>query len=158
MTMKGLPSSYNKDLQGDKEPLFDADDTLRAVLEIATGVLATLIVNPQAMRAALSLDMLATDLCYYLVRKGVPFRKGHELSGKCVALAEDKKCSLSDLKYEDFKTISSDFQPDVLNLWNYEASVQQYQADGGTSKEAVQRQIAAAEKWLQAKEAEREGY
>jgi argininosuccinate lyase len=71
MTLKGLPSTYNKDLQEDKEPLFDAVDTVAASLRIAEGVIATLNVNADKMRAALTMDMLATDLADYLVRKGV---------------------------------------------------------------------------------------
>ena len=71
MSLKGLPSTYNKDLQEDKEPLFDTVDTLSATLQIAEGVVATLNVNKEKMRAALTLDMLATDLADYLVRKGV---------------------------------------------------------------------------------------
>jgi len=71
MSLKGLPSTYNKDLQEDKEPLFDTVDTLSATLQIAEGVIATLNVNKEKMRAALTLDMLATDLADYLVRKGV---------------------------------------------------------------------------------------
>jgi argininosuccinate lyase len=73
MTLKGLPSTYNKDLQEDKEPLFDAVDTISASLKIAEGVVATLEVHPERMQAALTMDMLATDLADYLVRKGVSF-------------------------------------------------------------------------------------
>lgn len=73
MTLKGLPSTYNKDLQEDKEPLFDAVDTVTASFQIAEGVIATLNVNAEKMRAALTMDMLATDLADYLVRKGVRF-------------------------------------------------------------------------------------
>lgn len=73
--------------------MFDAADTLDKVLQISTGVMSTLTVNADKMRAALSVDMLATDLAYYLVRKGVPFRDAHSLSGECVALAETKGVS-----------------------------------------------------------------
>lgn len=71
MSLKGLPSTYNKDLQEDKEPLFDTVDTVSACFKIAEGVIATLTVHPEKMRAALTMDMLATDLADYLVRKGV---------------------------------------------------------------------------------------
>jgi argininosuccinate lyase len=71
MTLKGLPSTYNKDLQEDKEPLFDAIDTLSGCIQITTGVLATMTINPKRMVGALSKEMLATDLAEYLVRKGV---------------------------------------------------------------------------------------
>jgi argininosuccinate lyase len=71
MTLKGIPSTYNKDLQEDKEPLFDAVDSITRCLQIATGVISTLEISPEKMRAALTPDMLATDLADYLVRKGV---------------------------------------------------------------------------------------
>lgn len=71
MTYKGTPSTYNKDLQEDKEPLFDAVDTINGCIQIATGVLSTLSINPQRMKSCLSIEMLATDLAEYLVRKGV---------------------------------------------------------------------------------------
>ncbi len=71
MTYKGLPSTYNKDLQEDKEPLFDAIDNISGCIQISTGVIATLTIKPEVMRNALSTDMLATDLAEYLVRKGV---------------------------------------------------------------------------------------
>lgn len=71
VSLKGLPSTYNKDLQEDKEPLFDVVDTISACFKIAEGVIATLNVHPEKMRAALTMDMLATDLADYLVRKGV---------------------------------------------------------------------------------------
>ncbi len=73
MTYKGLPSTYNKDLQEDKEPVFDAIDTLSGCVQITSGVLSTLTINAEKMRGALSKDMLATDLAEYLVRKGVLF-------------------------------------------------------------------------------------
>ena len=90
MSVKGLPSSYNKDLQEDKEPLFDNVTTAINSIQIATGVLSTLSVNGDRMKAALSPDMLATDLADYLVRKGVPFRQTHHISGRAVILAEQK--------------------------------------------------------------------
>ena len=98
MTMlKGLPTSYNKDLQEDKEPLFDAVDSLNGSLQIACGVLSTLTVNPLPMRAALSPEMLATDLAEYLVRKGVPFRDAHHVAGAAVRMAEVQGVALPDL-------------------------------------------------------------
>lgn len=95
MTLKGLPSTYNKDLQEDKEPLFDCVETAQNSLQIATGVVSTLSVNPSKMRAALTTDMLATDLADYLVRKGVPFRETHHISGRAVAMTESKVCSIN---------------------------------------------------------------
>ena len=86
-TLKGLPSTYNKDLQEDKEPLFDTVTTLTLALPVTAGVLRTLQVNPTRMQAALSSDMLATDLADYLVRQGTPFRQAHHLVGQTVRRA-----------------------------------------------------------------------
>jgi len=107
MTLKGLPSTYNKDLQEDKEPLFDATTTLSGCLQITTGVLSTLKVNEAKLRASLSFDMLATDLAEYLVRKGVPFRETHHVAGAAVKLAEQKKCQLNQLTLEELKGLHS---------------------------------------------------
>ncbi|XP_022096345.1 argininosuccinate lyase-like [Acanthaster planci] len=148
MTLKGLPSTYNKDLQEDKEAMFDAYDTLTGVLQVATGVVSTLTINTDAMRKALSPDMLATDLAYYLVRKGIPFREAHGLSGGVVALAEQKKCSLTELTLVDLKTVSPAFEEDVSAVWDYENSVEQYTSAGGTSKPAVMKQVQQLEEWL----------
>ncbi|KAL2094602.1 hypothetical protein ACEWY4_009321 [Coilia grayii] len=149
MTLKGLPSTYNKDLQEDKEAMFDAYDTVEAVLQIATGVMATLKVNSSKMQAALSPDMLATDLAYYLVRKGVPFRQAHGCSGKAVALAEAKSVQLNELTLEDLHTASPLFESDVSSVWDYSSSVEQYSAMGGTAKSSVLAQIDHMKTWLE---------
>ncbi|XP_063059133.1 argininosuccinate lyase [Engraulis encrasicolus] len=149
MTLKGLPSTYNKDLQEDKEAMFDVYDTVEAVLQIATGVMATLKVNSGQMKAALSPDMLATDLAYYLVRKGVPFRQAHGCSGKAVALAEAKNVQLNELTLEDLHTASPLFESDVSSVWDYSSSVEQYSAMGGTAKSSVLTQIQHMSTWLE---------
>lgn len=148
MTMKGLPSTYNKDLQEDKEAMFDVYDTLMGVLQVTTGVLSTLSINKESMKAALSADMLATDVAYYLVRKGIPFREAHGLSGGVVALAETKKCALTDLTLDDLKTVSPTFESDITSVWDYENSVEQYTSTGGTSKSSVLQQIKELETWM----------
>eukprot|EP00122_Pirum_gemmata_P009603 Pgem_evm1s8863 len=99
-TLKGLPSTYNKDLQEDKEAMFDVADTLRDIFQIATGVTSTLTINKEKMLGALSIEMLATDIAYYLVRKGVPFREAHGIAGQAVKLAEDKNVQISDLSLQ----------------------------------------------------------
>ncbi|KZT68197.1 argininosuccinate lyase [Daedalea quercina L-15889] len=143
MSLKGLPSTYNKDLQEDKEPLFDTVDTVSAALKIAEGVIATLEINASAMSGALqeSSDMLATDLADYLVRKGIPFRETHHISGRAVALAESRKCSLSDLTLQDFKSLSEKFDEDVTKVFDFENSVQARCSIGGPHKAMVERQI-----------------
>jgi len=138
--LKGLPSTYNKDLQEDKELLFDCVDTLHATIPISTGVLSTLEPVGSAMSSGLHGEMLATDLADYLVRKGVPFRETHHIAGEAVALAEDKGCSLTDLTYTDLAPLHELFEPDVTDVWQMEASVEARSAAGGTSKEAVLKQ------------------
>jgi argininosuccinate lyase len=141
MTVKAIPTSYNKDLQEDKEALFDSYDTINYLIRIATGVIDTLKINRENMQAALSVDLLATDLAYYLVRKGVPFRAAHTHSGQCVSLAEKQGCSLKDLKLEQLKEICEHFDTDVLDIYNFEKSVEQYTSTGGTARSSVQTQI-----------------
>lgn len=148
MTLKGLPSTYNKDLQEDKEPLFDAVDTLGGTLQIATGVIATLTPRPDRLAAALSPDMLATDLADYLVRAGVPFRETHHVAGAAVRLAEERSCQLSDLTAADLHTLHPAFGPDVTDVWDYERSVESRDATGGTSRRAVMAQIDTLREWL----------
>ncbi|KAM3868747.1 argininosuccinate lyase-like [Diretmus argenteus] len=148
MTLKGLPSTYNKDLQEDKEAMFDCYDTLHAVLQVTTGVMSTLKINQCVMEAALSPDMLATDLAYYLVRKGMPFREAHGISGKAVFMAESKKMPLNHLTLEDLGTISPLFGSDVSSVWDYRSSVEQYSAPGGTAKSSVAAQVEHLRNWL----------
>lgn len=149
MTVKGLPSCYNKDLQEDKEALFDSIDTILAMLRISCGVVSTMTVNNDACLKSLDPEMLATDLAYYLVRKGVPFRSAHELSGECVKLAEDTNCKLALLTLEQLKSISPVFEEDVSEVWNYENSVEQYSVTGGTARCSVIKQIKEINKIIQ---------
>ncbi|KAJ3544113.1 hypothetical protein NMY22_g2895 [Coprinellus aureogranulatus] len=141
VTLKGLPSTYNKDLQEDKEPLFDTVDNISASLKIAEGVIATMNVHGDKMRQALSADALATDLAEYLVRKGVPFRETHHISGRAVALAESRGCQISELNVDDFKKLDERFGDDVTSVFNFETSVEHRASIGGTSLAMVQRQI-----------------
>ncbi|KAJ3111334.1 argininosuccinate lyase [Phlyctochytrium bullatum] len=141
MTLKGTPSTYNKDLQEDKEPMFDSFDNVKGCIEISTGVISTLKINEKKMADALSFDMLATDLAEYLVRKQVPFRETHHIAGRAVRLAEDKGCTLRDLSVADLKTLHPSFDDDVLQVWRYEFSVENRDVKGGTSKSAVEHQI-----------------
>ncbi|KAF5391247.1 hypothetical protein D9757_001994 [Collybiopsis confluens] len=137
MTLKGLPSTYNKDLQEDKEPLFDALVNVSMSFQIAEGVIATLDVHPEKMRQALTMDVLATDLADYLVRKGMPFRETHHISGRAVALAESRKCQLNELSSLDFKSLSDKFTEDVHDVFDFEASVERRQAIGGPSRKMI---------------------
>ncbi len=149
-TLKGLPTSYNKDLQEDKEPLFDAVDSLSGALQIAAGVLSTLTVNRVAMRAALTTEMLATDLADYLVRKGVPFREAHHITGAAVRMAEMQALPLSELDLDDLRTLHAAFDEDVAAVWSMETSVERRDVAGGTSRRAVEAQIVALRALMQA--------
>lgn len=136
-TLKGLPMTYNKDLQEDKEALFDCVDTMKGCLPIAAGLMATLECKPDRMRSSLSGDMLATDLADYLVRKGVPFRETHHVAGTAVRLADEKGVELTALTFEDLKPLHQAFEPDVVKVWDYDHSVESRNAEGSTSLRAV---------------------
>ncbi|VEU21590.1 DEKNAAC102757 [Brettanomyces naardenensis] len=149
MSMKGIPSTYDKDMQEDKEPLFDAMTTVEHSILIATGVISTLTANKDAMAAALSMDMLATDLADYLVLKGVPFRETHHISGECVRAAEENHLSgIDQLSLDQFQKIDNRFGPDVFDTFNFERSVEKRNATGGTAKSAVLKQLANLQKQL----------
>ena len=147
-TLKGLPSSYDKDLQEDKEPLFDAVDTLDALLPVVAGVIRTMRVNADKMRAALDASMLATDLADSLVRRGVPFREAHRQVGEAVKLAEARGVALSDLSADDFKKIAPEFGAAVGDVFDFARSVAAREAIGGTGPNAVRDQIAKAKRIL----------
>jgi argininosuccinate lyase len=143
VTLKGLPSSYDKDLQEDKEALFDAVDTLALALPVGQGVLATLTIHPDRMRAALGDELLATDLADALVLAGVPFRQSHHLVGQVVRRAEELGCPLRAVPLADLRAISPYFTADMAAVWDFERSVEQRSATGGTSRAAVLTQIEA---------------
>lgn len=139
---QGTPTTYNKDFQEAWPLLFDSVDTLDDVLRIATGVLSTLTIKPAAMAAGLSADMLATDLAEYLVRKGVPFRETHHISGAAVKLAEDRGVPLSSLSPSDLRAIHPLFADDVAAVWDFEASAERRDTVGGASRRSVLEQAA----------------
>lgn len=148
VVLKGLPSTYNKDLQEDKEPMFDTLDTLSACIKVAEGVITTLEINADVMRQACGDEILATDLADYLVRKGVPFRKAHELVGHVVQLAEERGVSLSALSLEDYRSISPAFDRDVYEVFDPMKSVSARDVCGGTAPAAVREQIRLAKERL----------
>ncbi|MFN8379900.1 MAG: argininosuccinate lyase [Anaerolineae bacterium] len=147
-TLKGLPTSYNKDLQEDKEALFDTVDTLSLILPVVTAVARSLRLNADKMRAALSDDMLATDLADYLVRKGLPFREAHHIVGRAVTLASRQRIGLPALSLGELQDLSSAFGRDVMEVFDFEASVARRAAQGGTAPEAVRAQLQAARNWM----------
>ncbi|OAA56140.1 Argininosuccinate lyase [Niveomyces insectorum RCEF 264] len=148
MTLKGLPSTYNKDLQESVEPMLDHVKTVGDSIQIAEGVLATLAIQPSKMKAALDPFMLATDLADYLVRKGVPFRETHHISGQCVALSEKTNTPMNELTFEQLQGVDSRFDTDIEEVFDYEKSVEMRSAKGGTSKAAVLEQIAVLKAML----------
>ncbi|GFZ43155.1 Argininosuccinate lyase [Saitozyma sp. JCM 24511] len=152
MSLKGVPSTYNKDLQEDKEPLFDCVDTIAAAFRIAEGVVATLTIHPEKMKAACTMDMLATDIADYLVRKGVPFRETHHISGRSVALAEQSGIQISELTMSQWKELSEHFTDDVMDVFDFENSVEKRNAIGGPARVTVQRQVDVARKRIEGKE------
>jgi len=145
-TLKGLPSGYNKDLQEDKEPLFDTFDTLMILLPPLTRLIGTLALYPDRMQAALNESMLATDLADYLVGKGIPFREAHRLAGLVVRLAESKGARLSDLTLDDYRTISDAFQADVRTVFDFDAAVARRKIIGGAGD--FEEQVRRARDWL----------
>ncbi|KAI0025176.1 argininosuccinate lyase [Xylariomycetidae sp. FL0641] len=149
-TLKGLPSTYNKDLQESWEVMLDSVKTVGDSLQIATGVLATLEIQPARMRAALDPFMLATDVADYLVRKGVPFRETHHISGRVVALAEQTATPMNRLSYDQLRGVDPRFGPDIADYFDYERSVEMRSAKGGTSKDSVLEQIEVLRKMLDA--------
>jgi argininosuccinate lyase len=144
VTLKGLPSAYNKDLQEDKEGLFDVIVTLALSLPIAAGVIRTLHVNGARMTAALKDGLLATDLADYLVRRGVPFRQSHHLVGQAVRRAEERRVPLRELGLDEYRAIHLAFGADVYEVFDFECSVAARAAEGGTAPAAVRAQIERA--------------
>jgi len=142
--LKGLPSTYDKDLQEDKQPVFSAYDTLMALLPVLAGAIRTLTVNPERMRSGIDAAMLATDLADYLAAKGVPFRQAHALTGQAVRRALECGISLDGLALAEFQSISPAFADDVFGVFDPMQSVSRRCAVGGTAPEAVKVQLEQA--------------
>jgi argininosuccinate lyase len=146
--LKGLPSSYDKDLQEDKEPLFDALDTLRLTLPVAAGLIATMRVCADRTEAALSDEMLATELADYLVGKGVPFRESHHVIGQVVRRTVDQGIGLRDLPLTDYQAIDARFGPDLYAALDAQTAIDRRDVPCGTATSAVNAQIAQAKQRL----------
>lgn len=140
-TLKGLPLTYNKDMQEDKEGIFDAIDTVHFALSINAAMIRGMKVNGAHMKAVLDDDFSnATDMADYLAKKGVPFREAHEIVGNAVHHCIEKGCVLLDLSVEDFKAISPYFDADILDAISIEACVAGRNNYSGTAPECVKRQ------------------
>ncbi|MBA2639487.1 MAG: argininosuccinate lyase [Nocardioidaceae bacterium] len=142
-TFKAQPLAYNRDLQEDKEPVFDAADTLGVLLPAFTGMVATLTFDTERMAALAPQGFaLATDVAEWLVRKGVPFREAHELAGACVRRCEHRDVDLADLTDAELVAVSPYLTPDVRSILTAAGSVASRDARGGTAPVRVREQLA----------------
>ena len=154
VTMKALPLAYNKDLQEDKEGAIDAAKTLEDCLVCAAGMIETMRVVPEAMTAQAKKGYLAaTDVADYLAKKGMPFRRAHEVVGHLVLVCEQRGCDLDDLTLADFKAESDLFEEDITASLDLESIVAARTTEGGTGHAAVRAQLALAKDALAADEA-----
>ena len=150
-TLKGLPLAYNKDMQEDKEAVFDAFDTTLGSLEVSAIVLQNLSLNRERMQTAAVQGMMnATELADYLVRKGVPFREAHEVVGKIVLKAIQKGIELGELSVEDLQSFSDEIENDVFECLTLEQTLASKSQIGGTAPERVAEALAAARRLLRA--------
>lgn len=149
-TLKGLPLAYNKDMQEDKEAVFDTIDTVVISLRAAAVILDNTSLNESVARKAAATGYLnATDLADYLVEKGMPFRNAHEAVGKAVLFAIEKGCELNELALDDLKQFSDLVESDVFERLSLESSLSARSAIGGTSPERVREALAAARSKLE---------
>jgi argininosuccinate lyase len=142
--LKGLPTSYNKDLQDDKRVLFDAVDGMSLLLPAVAGSVATLTFQRERMREAVTSSMMATDLADYLVRRGVSFREAHSAVGKLVRQAEERNCEIPELGATVIADAHAAFGEDVMRELDATTSVAHRSLPGGTSREAVESALEAA--------------
>jgi argininosuccinate lyase len=147
--MKGLPLTYNRDMQEDKEAIFDVIDVLKSALNIFDEMIATIKVNKEQMgRAAKKGYLTATDLAYYLVRRGIPFREAHKIVGEIVAYCEDSNMQLEYLSLQQLKQFCDVFTYDVMRILSSESSVNSKDLPGGTAPKRVKEAIKNARKNL----------
>lgn len=141
--MKSLPLAYNKDMQEDKEPLFDTIDTVKGSLKVFADMIADMKVKGDNMRVAAARGFsTATDVADYCVRKGLPFRQAHEVVGKTVRYCVEAGKDIPDLTLEEFRSFSPLIEDDIYNYVTLEASVNARKATGGTAREAVELELA----------------
>ena len=137
--LKGLPLAYSKDMQEDKVPVFDAADSLSLALAAMAGMVADMEVDAKAMKLALAEGFpTATDLADWLVRVlGMPFRRAHHVTGRIVALAEERKCQLADLPLDVMQQVEAGISKDIYSVLSSEASVDSRTSFGGTAPARV---------------------
>ena len=152
-TVKGLPLAYNKDLQDDKEGIFDAIDTIKFSLAVYARILRGMKVRKDVMRRAVAEDFSnATDLADYLVKKGMPFRQAHAVSGKAVHYCIEQGKWLADMSMEEFQKLSDLFAEDIYEAISPETCVKNRNSYGGTSYQQVEMQLQLADKLLEAEQ------
>ena len=144
-TLKGLPLAYNRDLQEDKEPVFDSVDTLEVLLPAFAGQIATLTFDTARMEALAPAGFsLATDIAEWLVRAQVPFREAHEIAGACVRVCDERGIELGELTDDDFAAIDPRLTPGVRDVLSVEGSISSRTGAGGTAPVRVREQLAQA--------------
>jgi argininosuccinate lyase len=146
-TMKSLPLAYNKDMQEDKEPLFDTVDTINALLRVYGPMLTTMKVNRDRMLSATGAGFLnATDAADYLANRGVPFRQAHEVAGKAVAYCIEEGKTLEELSLDEWKALSPVFEKDIKQAVSIKRSLNTRKVYGGTALETVKKRLKAVKK------------
>ena len=141
-TLKGLPLAYNKDMQEDKESVFDACDTVKMCLQVFTGMVSTMAAREENMKRAAQKGFInATDLADYLVKKGLPFRSAYKISGQLVAKCIAENRVLEDLPLEGYRQYSELFEEDLFEQIDLHACVEKRISEGGTSVPSVKKQI-----------------
>ncbi|MCO7176388.1 argininosuccinate lyase [Sporolactobacillus kofuensis] len=147
--LKGLPLAYNKDMQEDKEGIFDTVKTLEGALQLLAPILETMNVKKERMRHAVEKDYSnATDIADYLAKKGLPFREAHEVTGKMVLYAIESKKYLLDLDLEEFKQFNSLFEADIFEALKPEHVMRARESEGGTAPHQIEKQLKLAETML----------
>jgi len=140
--LKGLPLTYNRDMQEDKEPLFDTVDTVKLCLSVLVRMMPEIKFNKEVMeRAAQEGFLIATDLAEYLTEKGIPFRKAHEIIGRLVRYCIEKDKTLRDLDLKEFRRFSEVIDEDVFSCLALEGSIRRKDSYGGTAKKRVLKAI-----------------
>lgn len=153
VTMKALPLAYNKDLQEDKYGAIDSAKTLEDCLQCAAGMIETMSIKPENMLKQAKLGHLAaTDVADYLAKKGLPFRRAHEVVGHLVLLCEQRGCNLDDLSFDDFKAASPLFEEDIVKALDLSSIVAARTTEGGTGQAVVAQQMEKAKAALTADE------
>ncbi|MBI9047379.1 MAG: argininosuccinate lyase [Anaerolineaceae bacterium] len=148
IVLKGLPSTYNKDLQEDKEVLFDSLDQIKIILSVLSGVIESIKIFPENMEKQLSIEMLATDMADYLVDHGVAFREAHQIIGKIIQYGENNHIKITEIPLTILQGIAPQFKEDISKVFNFPQAIERKDSIGGTATRAVIKQIEEAKKLI----------